>query len=270
MRGLAGGWRLTTANAALTVGGVCCAGGSAGAAGLLLQKPMGREDMTDTAARTTRMDPRYWPALRAKLIDDPSLVTGDAELLAALNVRPAAANLVEFGPAALARLEHARAAEADARAGITALAEANFAAQAQTHAAIVDLLEARHNADLAARVDEAARARFGLVAGALAVEGVAPAGWRPLPPGFTSHLLGAAGHRFGGAVASEPLFGAVAGEVRSSALVRLALWGEARPGLLTFGSPDPAGFTADMGGELVAFLARVVERTAERWAPVHP
>ena len=28
---------------------------------------------------------------------------------------------------------------------------------------------------------------------------------------------------------------------------------------------DPEGFTEDMGAELVAFLARVVERTAERW-----
>ena len=36
-------------------------------------------------------------------------------------------------------------------------------------------------------------------------------------------------------------------------------------GVLAFGSPDPEGFTRDMGVELVAFLARVVERTAERW-----
>ena len=119
-------------------------------------------------------------------------------------------------------------------------------------------------------MDEAARARFGLVAGALAVEGDAPAGWRTLPVGFTGHLLGAASLRLGGAVASEPLFGALGPEVKSSALVRLTLWGEARAGLLAFGSPDPAGFTPDMGGELVAFLARVVERTAERWAPACP
>ena len=226
--------------------------------------------MDEAVVRKTRMDPRYWPALRAKLMDEPGLVTGDAKLLAALNLRPAAANLVEFGPAALARLEHARAAEADARVEITALAEANFTAQVQTHAAIVDLLEARHNADLAARVDEAARARFGLVAGALAVEGTAPAGWRALPAGFTGHLLCGSSLRLGGAVASEPLFGAAAGEVRSCALLRLTLWGEERAGMLAFGSPDPAGFTPDMGGELVAFLARVVERTAERWPPLQP
>jgi uncharacterized protein YigA (DUF484 family) len=49
------------------------------------------------------------------------------------------------------------------------------------------------------------------------------------------------------------------------ALVRLALWEPSRQGLLAFGSADPDGFTADMGAELVSFLARVVERTAERW-----
>mgnify|MGYP006199117499 CR=1 FL=1 len=32
-----------------------------------------------------------------------------------------------------------------------------------------------------------------------------------------------------------------------------------------FGSPEDDGFTPTMGCELVAFIARVVERTAERW-----
>jgi hypothetical protein len=49
------------------------------------------------------------------------------------------------------------------------------------------------------------------------------------------------------------------------AMVRMAIWEPSRQGLLAFGSPDPEGFTEDMGTELVAFLARVVERTAERW-----
>ena len=49
------------------------------------------------------------------------------------------------------------------------------------------------------------------------------------------------------------------------AMVRVAFWEPGREGVLAFGSPDAKGFTADMGAELVAFLARVVERTAERW-----
>uniref|UniRef100_UPI0025F9111B DUF484 family protein n=1 Tax=uncultured Brevundimonas sp. TaxID=213418 RepID=UPI0025F9111B len=38
-----------------------------------------------------------------------------------------------------------------------------------------------------------------------------------------------------------------------------------RAALCAFGSPEEDGFTATMGCELVAFIARVVERTAERW-----
>ena len=61
------------------------------------------------------------------------------------------------------------------------------------------------------------------------------------------------------------LFGDRADQVRSMAMVRIAIWEPGREGVLAFGSPDDKGFTADMGAELVAFLARVVERTAERW-----
>ena len=65
------------------------------------------------------------------------------------------------------------------------------------------------------------------------------------------------------------LFGKAAEEVRSIALIRLAPHfpgdEKPRPGLCAFGSTEPEGFTAAMGCELIAFIARVVERTAERW-----
>ena len=35
--------------------------------------------------------------------------------------------------------------------------------------------------------------------------------------------------------------------------------------MLIFAAADPGAFSPEMGAELVAFLARVVERTAERW-----
>ncbi len=221
-----------------------------------------------------RHDYRHWPAVRAVILANPGWVHGDAELLAALNLRPAAANVVEFGPAALARLEHARDAERTAREEIEALAAANFAAQTAANTAILDLLEARDNADLALRLEAAARERFGLLCAMPAVEHAgAPAGWRAIPSGFTNQLLGPANARIGAPVATEVLFGARAGEVRSAALVRMTLWAPAsrdggRAGLLAFGSADPQGFTPDMGAELVAFLARVVERTADRWPPL--
>jgi uncharacterized protein YigA (DUF484 family) len=206
--------------------------------------------------------------VRDLLIAKPELIRGDEGLMRALGVRPIAANVVDFGPAALGRLEEARDRESTARQEIEQVARANFAAQAQTHAVVVDLLEARNNADLARRVDAAAVDRFGLAAGVIAVEGDAPAGWRAVPAGFTDLIVGPEGlARLGPLESGEEIFGDRAQQIRSMALIRMAIWSEARPAILAFGAAEAAGFRRDMGAELVAFLARVVERTAERWPP---
>jgi uncharacterized protein YigA (DUF484 family) len=110
--------------------------------------------------------------------------------------------------------------------------------------------------------------RFGLAAGVMALEGPGrvPAGWHGLIAGQIDMTMGDHGvARMGFHAPALGLFGERIGEIKSMALVRMALWEPSRQGLLAFGSADPEGFTADMGTELVAFLARVVERTAERW-----
>lgn len=209
-----------------------------------------------------------WKVVSGFLRDHPALIRDDAELLSSLGLWLRADNIVEFGPAALARLSADKSREKAARRQLEVTARANFAAQAQTHASVIDLLEARNHADLARRVDETARLRFGLVAGVLALEtpGGVPAGWKSLQGGVVDELLGAAGQaRMGPTMGAKTLFGDQADGVLSAATVRLALWTPARQGVLVFGSPDPNGFQPQMGHELVSFLARVVERTAERW-----
>ena len=213
-------------------------------------------------------EPLVWDDVRDRLRSDPSLIREDSELLEELGLRLHAANVVDFIPPALARHALANVRETAARKELEAVARANFAAQAQTHAAVVDLLEARNHADLARRIDDTARLRFDLVAGVIALEqpGRAPAGWRSLPEGMVDGLLGPQGlSRMGEPLYAEPLFGDAAQRIQSLALVRLAIWEPARQGVLVFGSPDADGFTRDMGAELVAFIARVLERTAERW-----
>ncbi|HTK36255.1 MAG TPA: DUF484 family protein [Caulobacteraceae bacterium] len=212
-----------------------------------------------------------WSAIRAQILADPARLREDETLLQALGLKLEHANVLEFGPAALARLEAARTREMTARQEIESVARANFAAQAQTHAMAVDLLESRNNSDLARRVDEGARARFGVVAGSICVEGPGPApfGWRSLPSGLLDLLIGPdALARMGPCGGAAELFGEAAAAVKTAALVRMSLWSPARTGVLAFGSADPDGFTPDMGAELVAFLARVVERTAERWPAI--
>jgi uncharacterized protein YigA (DUF484 family) len=212
--------------------------------------------------------PLAWAEVRDFLKSDPTLVRDDAELLQELGLRIHAANVVDFIPPALARRALANVHETAARRELEAIARANFAAQAQTHATVVDLLESRNHADLARRLDDTARLRFDLVAGVIALEepGRAPAGWRTLGQGMCDALMGPQGlARMGMPLYAEALFGEDAPRVGSVAMVRLAIWEPARQGVLAFASREPDGFTGDMGVELVAFIARVIERTAERW-----
>lgn len=217
------------------------------------------------------VSPELWTELRAQILAHRDDLRGDQTLLDTLGLKLTAANVVEFFPAALARLEAAHARELTARQEIEALAKANFKAQAETHSLIIDLLESRNNTDLARRVNQAAQERFGLAGGLIAAEvpdesGSAPAGWKTLPEGLVDMLIGGDRQtRLGPCHAARDLFDDVTAPVQSCALIRISLWNEHQQGMLAFGSADPDGFTADMGPELVAFLANVVERTAARW-----
>ena len=215
----------------------------------------------------------HWPEIRAWLQANPQILLDDRSLLEEVGLKPHGRNVVEFGRAALTRLEAAAEREADARKRIEAVARANFAAQTQTHVAALDLMEARNPSDLARRLDAVAQGRFGLAGAAIALEkpGAVPFGWKSLEAGGVDKLLGEHGLTWlGPNFDGLNLFGATEDEVKSVALIRMApaFPGEdagARPALCVFGSPEEDGFTPTMGCELVAFIARVVERTAERW-----
>lgn len=207
-------------------------------------------------------------ALRELIRQHGALLRDDPELLADLGLRLDAANLLDFGPAALARVAATAKRESSARRTLEATARANFSAQAQTHAAVIDLLEARNHSDLVRRVDEVATLRFGLTGAAVALEGPerVPAGWYALVEGQVDLILGPRKlARMGFHAPALGLFGDKAANVKSMAMVRMAIWEPAREGVLAFGSPDAEGFTRDMGHELVDFIGRVFERTAERW-----
>ena len=228
----------------------------------------GIEDARIEAPRieAPRIDPG---AVRRFLSDNPEFLTGDDGLLDELGLKVAAGNVVEFAPAVMARVHAAHQREASQRQQVEETARANFSAQAATHGAVVDLLDARNHSDLARRVDELAQQRFGLAAGVIAVEteGLPLAGWKMLVESQVDMILGGPQRlaRMGFAPTALGLFGARAEDIKSMAMVRMAIWEPSRQGLLAFGSADPESFTEDMGAELVAFLARVVERTAERW-----
>jgi uncharacterized protein YigA (DUF484 family) len=207
-------------------------------------------------------------AIKTRLRAEPELLHTDPDLLSDLGLRVDAANIVDFGPAALAKVKQAGERETSARKQIESLARANYAAQGQTHGAVLDLLEARNPSDLGRRMDELATLRFGLVGAVTALEepGRVPAGWITLQHGGVDSLLGGnAMAALGQLTRAYPLFGDRSDVVRSVALARIGPWSPQRVGVIAFGSPDPEGFTPQMGSDLVGFLARVAERIAERW-----
>ncbi len=207
------------------------------------------------------------PSIRTLLLANPHWLRADPDLLGELGLRLGEANVVDFGPQALSRLSAAHRQETLERRRLAAVAEANFAAQEEIHAGVLDILPAASLPDLAARVAEAARGRFGLEAGVLALEGEgAPSGWLPLVEGQVDMILGpGARARLGRVPTALGLFGPLGLAMESVALVRLSAWRPRRQGVLAFGARDPDAFAEDMGSELLIFLARAVETIAERW-----
>jgi uncharacterized protein len=221
---------------------------------------------TETGSPTLDLDD--WQAIRRHMVAHADAILRDKALLEALGLQPKSRHLIDFGPAALAKLEQRALKDFDVRRQLEATAKANFDAQGQTHGLCLSLMEARNHSDLARRLHEEARNRFGLVAASIALEntGPVPLGWKTLDDGGVDYIIGEQGlSLLGPDGVCRVLFGDDVRRVKSAAVLRIALWREGRPGLVAFGSNDFDGFSPEMGAELVAFVARVVERVADRW-----
>ena len=221
---------------------------------------------TDGGIPTLELDD--WQTLRRQLKRHAEALHRDKALLEALGLQPKARHLIDFGPAALSRLEQRALKDFDVRRQLEMTAKANFDAQNQTHGLVLSLMEARNHADLARRLNEESRARFGLIAATIALEDTAPVplGWQTLDDGGVDYIVGETGlSLLGPDGVCRALFGDEIRRIKSAAVLRIALWREGRPGLVAFGSHDFDGFSENMGAELVAFVARIVERVAERW-----
>lgn len=147
---------------------------------------------------------------------------------------------------------------------LISLAKANLAVQAQTHAAVLALLEAETLAALDRKL-------AGRVAGALNVdlirifiEGHAPMRTAECvlgaAPDLVRALLGDSGERLGPVDRrfADALYGPQAGRQQSEAMVRLDIAG--RTGVLCLAARDHDAFTPEQGSDLLHFLARVIER----------
>ncbi|MFW6413012.1 MAG: DUF484 family protein [Oceanicaulis sp.] len=208
-------------------------------------------------------------AIRTALRDRPEIVTGDPDLMAA--VRDALANdsVVDLAARARQRLEKDLARMRATNDALIALAKANLAAQAQTHAAVLAVIEAESLAALDRKLS-------GRAAGALGVDAIRVfvEGWSPLKtatavkgcsPELVDALLGDKSERLGPVDArfSDALYGPLGPGLRSEALARMEIAG--RPALLCLASRDGRAFTPEQGADLLHFLARAIERRVAPW-----
>jgi len=152
---------------------------------------------------------------------------------------------------------------------LIALAKANLAAQAQTHAAVLAVMEAETLAALDRKL-------AGRVAGALGVDVVRvfieghaplPAGQaiQPCAPDFAQALTGSKAERLGPVDGryADALYGAKASALRCEAVALLDIAGV--PGALCLASRDGEMFRPDQAADLLHFFARVLERRLAPW-----
>lgn len=154
-------------------------------------------------------------------------------------------------------------------AALVELAKANLAAQAQTHSAVLGVLDA----DSLLMLD---RALAGPVATSLGVDlvRVFVEGQTPLPsgqsiracaPGLTDALLGGKAEWIGPLDAryGDALYAPQAARLRSEARVGLDLANTR--GVVCLASCDESVFTPGQAGDLLHFFARVLERQISPW-----
>ena len=212
--------------------------------------------------------PLDWEAIRLRLPEIAQNLKSDTVLLEQLGLQLKKSRLIDFGPAALSKLEVRALKDFDVRRQLEQTARANFDAQAQTHELVLSLLESRNPTDLAIRLNAGLVDQFGLVGATICIDetGPIPYGWMTLADGGTDYIIGEGQDSLlGPEGACRAVFGDKIDRVKSAALVRICLWREQRPGLIALGSSDFEGFSDDMGNELIVFVARVIERVAARW-----
>ena len=227
-------------------------------------------------------NPKLEDTVRAAIIATPDAILDDHDVMRALvaaNERAMGENIVDLRGIAMDRLESRLDRLEDTHRSVIAAAYENLAGTNQVHRAILRLLEAASFemflADLGnavadiLRVDAVAllleTAEAGAGSARLGVLGMVA------PGEIDGYLTGARGGPARQVTLREvrdgnpAIFGAIAGNIRSEACLKLDLGAERLPGLLILGSEDPRHFTPQQGTELLTFFTGVFDRSMRRW-----
>ena len=149
----------------------------------------------------------------------------------------------------------------------------NQSIQTRIHAAVVAIIAADSFERLISLVTREMASLLDVDVVTLSVEtsahGATPAtpGVMLLAPGSVDAVLGRGqpARLRSGTPGDPAIFGPLAHQIQSAALVRIKPSAGAPDGVLAFGSHDPNGFSEDQSTELLFFLAQVLEHTIRAW-----
>lgn len=220
--------------------------------------------------------------VKAYLRQHPELLANDSELIALL-VPPSQStgrNVVDMQHFMIDRLQNQVRMLRDIQTDLLEASSVNSMAREQVHAAALKLLDARsfeHLIEYVTMPDKLAhllgvRAATICIETATGVSGIGIRGVRVLEPGGVERILG-----FGencrlvaNIRGSRGLYGHLADDVHSEALVRLDFSPASPPGLLALGGFDSDQFHPEQAIDLLEFLARIVERCVRQWLDLPP
>lgn len=220
--------------------------------------------------------------VKSYLRQHPELLANDAELLSSL-VPPSQStgrNVLDMQHFMIGRLQNQVRMLRDIQSDLIEATSLNSIAREQVHAAALKLLDARsfeHLIEYTTSPDGLARV-LGIRAATVCIEtangvsGIGIRGVRVLEPGGVDRILGLGERcRLSAHVrGSRGLYGHLADEVHSEALVRLDISRGSPPGLLALGGFDPDQFHPDQAVDLLEFLANIVERGVRQWLDLPP
>lgn len=220
--------------------------------------------------------------VKAYLRQHPELLANDADLLSSL-VPPSQStgrNVLDMQQFMIGRLQNQVRMLRDIQSDLIEATSLNSIAREQVHAATLKLLDAKsfeHLIEYITTPDGLAR-MLGIRAATICIEtangvsGIGIRGVRVLEPGGVDRILGLGENcRLAANVrGSRGLYGNLAEDVHSEALVRLDVSPGSPPGLLALGGFDPEQFHPDQAVDLLEFLAHVVERCVRQWLDLPP
>ena len=227
-------------------------------------------------------------AVRAHILSDPHTVLEDQDVMRALisaDTAALGANVVDLRSIALERLEARLNRLEETHRSVIAAAYDNLAGTNQIHRAVLALLQQDEfpgflelvSTQLAGmlKVDTLRLCLETPVANAESEDALSlefGEGVEFLAPGEIRHYLTLGRNVTGRSVTLRPLqhkagkiYGAVAPDLKSEALLLLDLGPGNLPGMLALGSQDPGQFDPAQGSDLLDFFARVFERSLQRW-----